>query len=180
MAHVRAARPASRSRPASSHGKIKKRSSLIKEQLRAAVDDSWRSFRQALEPLTAADMEVPGACGDWSVKEVLTHIAAWESRVTAALLDGIPIPDPDDLDAFNEAERRRQADMSVAETSIHLDATHRALREAIKSSPPEVFASGCPMRRQLDAGTVLHYDEHADGIRTWYALYRRARARSGE
>lgn len=153
---------------------------MIKEQLRAAVDDSWRSFRQALEPLTAADMEVPGACGDWSVKEVLTHIAAWESRVTAALLGGVPMPDPDDLDAFNEAERRRQADMSVAETSIHLDATHRALREAIKSSLPEVFASGCPMRRQLDAGTVLHYDEHADGIRTWYALYRRARARSGE
>ncbi len=156
------------------------RPSLIKEQLRAAVDDSWRSFRQALEPLTAADMEVPGACGNWSVKEVLTHIAAWESRVTAALLDGVTVPDPDDLDAFNEAERRRHADMSVAETSTRLDATHRALREAIESSPPEVFTSGSPMRRQLDAGTVLHYDEHANGIRIWYALYRRARARESE
>jgi len=153
---------------------------LIKEQIRAAVDDSWRSFRQSLEPLTAADMEVPGACGDWSVKEVLIHIAAWESRVTAALLDGIPIPDPDDLDAFNETERRSHAAMSVADASTHLDATHRALREAIESSPPEVFTSGSPVRRQLDAGTVLHYDEHADGIRVWYALYRRARAHSVE
>lgn len=156
------------------------RASLIKEQIRAAVDDSWRSFKQALEPLTSADMEVPGACGDWSVKEVLAHVAAWESRATAALLDGVPVPEPDDSDVSGHAGFPHRVTMSVAEISTHLDATHRALREAISSSPEELFTSGSQMRRQLDEGTVLHYDDHADGIRVWYALYRRARARERE
>jgi hypothetical protein len=152
---------------------------LIKEQVRAAVDDSWRSFKRALEPLTSADMEVPGVCGEWSVKEVMTHVAAWETRATAALLSGIPSPDLEDPDAFDETERRRQVDMDVAETSTYLDTSHRALRDAIEAAPEELFISGSPLRRQLDYGTVLHYDEHADGIRVWYALYRRARASGG-
>ena len=153
---------------------------MIKDQIRAAVDDSWRSFRQALEPLTSADMEVPGACGDWSVKDVLAHIAARESRATAALLKGVSAADPEEPDVFDQADSLRREAMSVAEMSTHLDATHRALREAIASLPEELFTSGSQIRRQLDEGTVLHYDEHADGIRVWYALYRRARARSVE
>lgn len=152
---------------------------MIKEQVRAAVDDSWRSFKRTLEPLTSADMEVPGVCGDWSVKEVMTHIAAWESRATASLIAGIPGPELEHADAFDEAERRRHKDMGVAETSTHLEATHRALRDAIDASSPELFISGSSLRRELDEGTVLHYDDHADGIRVWYALYRRARASSG-
>jgi uncharacterized protein (TIGR03083 family) len=152
---------------------------LIKEQVRAAIDDSWRSFRRALEPLTSTDMEVPGVCGEWSVREVMTHVAAWETRATASLLAGVPSPELDDPGAFDEAERQRQTDMDVAATSTHLEATHRALRDAIEASPPELFTSGSPLRQQLDDGTALHYEEHADGIRVWYALYRRARASGG-
>ena len=124
-------------------------------------------------------MEVPGACGDWSVKDLIAHLAIWESRLTAALLDGIPVDDPDDIDAFNESERQRFVGMTVAETSTHLDATHRALRDAIESAPAEMFTTGTRMRRQLDESTVLHYDEHAGHVRIWYALYRRARASGG-
>jgi hypothetical protein len=124
-------------------------------------------------------MEVPGVCGDWSVKEVMTHIAAWESRATASLIAGVLGPEFEHADAFDEAERRRHKDMGVAETSTHLEATHRALRDAIDASSPELFISGSSLRRELDEGTVLHYDDHADGIRVWYALYRRARASSG-
>lgn len=151
---------------------------MIKEQVRAAVDDAWRSFKRTLEPLTSEDMEVPGACGDWSVKDVMTHIAAWETRATASLIAGLPGPEPEHSDAFDEAERQRYKDMDVAETTTRLEATHRALRDAIDASSPELFTSGSPLRRELDDGTVLHYDEHADGIRVWYALYRRTRASS--
>ena len=151
---------------------------MIKEQVRAAVDDAWRSFKRTLEPLTSEDMEVPGACGDWSVKDVMTHIAAWETRATASLIAGLPGPEPEHSGAFDEAERQRYKDMDVAETTTRLEATHRALRDAIDASSPELFTSGSPLRRELDDGTVLHYDEHADGIRVWYALYRRTRASS--
>ena len=107
---------------------------MIKDQVRAAVDDSWRSFKRTLEPLTSADMEVPGVCGDLSVKEVMTHIAAWETRATASLIAGAPDPELEHAGAFDEAERRRHKDMNVAETSTHLEATHRALRDAIDLS----------------------------------------------
>ncbi|MBT5319905.1 MAG: hypothetical protein HOL45_08375 [Chloroflexi bacterium] len=161
------------------HRPMNPRTHLIKEQVRAAIDDSWRSFRQALEPLTSADMEVPGVCGDWSVKEVLIHVSAWETRSTASLLAGKPGPALEDPDGFDEVERERHKDMDVAEASTQLDATHRALRDAIDASAPELFSSGSSLRKELDDGTSLHYDEHADGIRIWYALYRRARASGG-
>ncbi len=152
---------------------------MIKEQVRAAIDDSWRSFKRALEPLTSADMEVPGVCGEWSVKEVLIHISAWETRATASLISGEPCPELEDPDAFDEMERLRYAGMEVADASTHLEATHRALRDAIEASEPELFSSGSALRKELDSGTSFHYDEHADGIRIWYALYRRARASGG-
>ncbi len=155
--------------------RINQRDTLIKEQVRAAVDDSWRSFKRALEPLTSADMEVPGVCGNWSVKEVLTHVASWETRATASLLAGVPSPVPEDSDTPDDTKPNRGADMDVAEATMQLDATHRALRDAIEVSPPGLFTSGTPLRRELDDGTVFHYDEHADGIRVWYATYRRQR-----
>ncbi len=145
----------------------------MKEEVRAAVDDSWRWFKRALEPLTTADMEVAGVCGEWSVKDILGHIATWEAQVTAALFDGAPGSVGADPDAFNAAERDRLAGLSVPEMVTRLDETHRALGRALEDAGEEVFAPGHVLRSEIDSGTVLHYEEHGNQVRSWFARWRR-------
>ena len=81
-----------------------------------AIDDAWRRFRDSFNELRSEDILEPGACGDWSVNEVLWHISAWESLLMEALDtpdDGYdyPEPDPDDFnsEAINGDDRRATA-----------------------------------------------------------------------
>lgn len=145
---------------------------MSKEEIIAAVHDGWRSFKAALEPLTAADMEEPGVCGEWSVKDIVGHIATWETLLTKRLLLDAEVesePRPDVVDGFNRREVDRKRRMTVAQQMTELDQTHRALRKALADAPEVCFEFGGRMRSSIDSSTVLHYHEHALQIRAWLA-----------
>ena len=144
----------------------------LKEEILAAFHDSWKSFKAAIEPLTSQDMEQPGACGHWSAKDVVGHVASWETELTRRLLTGEDAGpgDPDfDVETFNDLERRRKSRFTVTEQIMELDLSHRALRRALADAPESYFAPGSKSRRQIDANTTLHYLEHASQIRRWAA-----------
>ncbi|MFW5691331.1 MAG: ClbS/DfsB family four-helix bundle protein [Chloroflexota bacterium] len=54
-----------------------------------------------LERLTEAELIEPGACGEWSVKDILAHLYAWEQMVMswyeAGLRGEVPRTPADDL-----------------------------------------------------------------------------------
>ncbi len=133
------------------------RTPLSKEEILAAIDDSWRAFKGSLEPLTAAEMAAAGTCGDRSVKDVLSHIASAEAALTRTLLDNGAQADV----AGNGAPRR---DLSVAQVLTELDETHRALRDALLDASQLYFAWGTPVRERIDRATALHYYGHSAQI----------------
>ena len=147
------------------------RSETTKNRVTAAVDAAWRDFRRAVEQLPPHLLETPGVCGDWSVRDLLGHIASWESRAAAALLTGVPDP-PDDIDEFNRTEAARKAPLAIRNVVAELESTHRALLSALTDAPEYLFEPGTPLRDSLDADTLLHYIEHTAQIRAW-ALARR-------
>jgi hypothetical protein len=51
-----------------------------KAELYEAIDQERARLNTALEPLREAEMCQPGACGDWSVKDILAHLVDWEQR----------------------------------------------------------------------------------------------------
>ena len=143
---------------------------MSKEQITAAIDDSWRDFKSALEPLTTEEMTVPGASGEWSVKDLMGHISSWETALTRSLLaGGVAAPPGSDptADAFNDREVARKSTFSVARIVTELDAAHRALRLALDDAPDSLFESDTSMRERIDRETALHYYEHAAEIRSW-------------
>ena len=137
-----------------------------KEAVIAAVDDAWRDLRRSLSPLTAADMDIPGVCGEWSVKDVLGHVTTWEAELIQSLAMGRALPSLA-VDAFNQAAAVLKRRLSHRELMEQLEETHRSLRDALNGTPSSYFEPGESLREKIDADSVLHYDEHAAQIRAW-------------
>ncbi|MBM3956889.1 MAG: maleylpyruvate isomerase family mycothiol-dependent enzyme [Gemmatimonadetes bacterium] len=137
-----------------------------KARVVAAIDTAWRDFHGALAHLTPEETQTPGACGHWSVKDILGHIASWEARSLAALLSGMP-EDPPDTDEFNRIEAARKSPLPLHSLFAELEGTHRALQSALADAPENLFEPGTPFRESLDANTFSHYIEHTAQIRIW-------------
>ena len=59
-----------------------------KQRLLNAIIEARKKLNWAFEGLSNTDMTQPGACGDWSVKDVLAHLVDWERRCVSWYQDG--------------------------------------------------------------------------------------------
>ncbi len=134
-----------------------------------AIDDAWRRFRASFNELRSEDADEPGACGDWSVNQILWHISAWECLLMTALEtpdDGYDYPEPDE-DVFNAEAVSTMNDASPREVIERLESTHRRLRDVLANTPASHFDQDHPRRRLIDEWAFLHYEEHAIQIAAW-------------
>ena len=132
----------------------------------AAVDDSWRDLQRTLSSLTAREMEKPGVCGKWSIKDIIGHLTSWEAN----LLIEIATEKAAEIVGLDELNRRQvedKADTPVREIMTDFEQTHRSLKEALGKMQTSSFEYGMDVRRRIDQSTVLHYQEHDVHIRTW-------------
>ena len=56
-----------------------------KSELIGQEDQSWSELRGALQRLTQEQMRKPGLTEDWSVKDLLGHLASWWAEANAEL-----------------------------------------------------------------------------------------------
>ncbi len=143
----------------------------VKRLIILAIDDAWRRFRASFNELRSEDVVKPGACGEWSVNQVLWHISAWESLLMEALEtpdDGYDYPEPD-ADEFNAKVMKEMIDAPPREVIERLESTHRKLRDALAETPSNHFDLDHPRRRLIDEWAFLHYEEHAAQIAAWRA-----------
>jgi uncharacterized protein (TIGR03083 family) len=97
-----------------------------------------------LEGLPDPAWTEPGACGDWSVKDIVAHLASYELAlvdILTGLTGGGPTPTLDrflaDGAAFNDAEVARRAGQSPAETLAELNTAHARVMALIDRVPLE-------------------------------------------
>lgn len=50
------------------------------EEIYEAINVECAKLTDALAQLTDAQMELPVACEEWSVKDILSHLVDWEQR----------------------------------------------------------------------------------------------------
>ncbi len=134
-----------------------------------AIDDAWRRLRASFSELRSVDVVEPGACGEWSVNQILWHISAWELLLLTALDtpdDGYDYPEPD-ADDFNAEAVAQMQDASPREVMERLESTHRKLRDALAATPASYFHIDHPRRRLIDEWAFLHYEEHTAQISAW-------------
>jgi len=137
----------------------------------------------AIEGLSEEEMTTSGVVGDWSVKEILAHIAAWDKETTAVIERAISQEHPEfdytirgrrGFAKWNaqEVEKRRAmsvgqilAEMEEAREGV-IELTHQLSDEDLgrRFVPPWRWPS--TPRRSLEI-QAEHDVEHADQIMAW-------------
>lgn len=146
---------------------------MNREQLLARLDKAWTTLGDSYAGLTEAEMTTPGVAGDWSVKDMLAHVATWEEEalkyLPLVLVGGRPprYASYGGIDAFNARMTEAKRGMSLAEVQRHLEATHRQLIAYLRRVPEEQFATETRFRHRLRLDTYSHYPLHANMIRAW-------------
>lgn len=116
------------------------------------MDDLVARFRQSHDELAAViarfsdqALTKPGAEGDWSARELMAHIAAWDSwtrraielRLTSENLPAEMLEEARNPDPFNARAAEAWKGYDAAEARAAFDKAHADLVEFMSSTPPE-------------------------------------------
>ena len=159
---------------------------LTKKELAAEIDVAWMALQDALAGLSDAEMTSVLDAQGWTVKDHLTHLAAWEESVQF-FLQGRPryealgvdeqLYSAADFDDINRVVRQRRQHLSLDQARTQLDATHRRLMGRVEllsdadlNQPVRHFlptSSADDLRKAIDIvrdNTSSHFSEHLEWI----------------
>ncbi|MGD0612560.1 MAG: ClbS/DfsB family four-helix bundle protein [Anaerolineales bacterium] len=153
--------------------------SMTKPELLSQIGkERWR-LDMLLAALNPEQLLQPGACGDWTIKDIMAHISAWEQwmiRWTEMHLAGqLPdVPLPWDVDRMNAETYTRLKDKPLrsVQREFHrsyqaaLNLVGRLSEEQLHSVYDETWPMG-PLWTGVAANTSWHYREHREGLEKW-------------
>lgn len=156
---------------------------MDKPQLLERIHAEYATFTELLDNVSEEQMTMPGVNGDWSIKDILAHIAAWQHRLDERL---------------EAALEKREPTLSTNLTNEQMDIDNQRFYEEYKARPlklvledfraiygkivatvheldtedllePDRFPwmQGNPLWQLIAGDTYEHYEEHAEPIRAW-------------
>ena len=140
-------------------------------ELVALTETAWSRWLHALEHVAVAEMDTPGVCGMWSVKDLIGHIAIWDDiavRKIGALGGPPPAGLDENVDAINAREAALRADRTVEEQRAEMDHNHDRLLGALEAASRASDDDLERVRRWIAADSWEHYDEHTAQVSTAY------------
>jgi hypothetical protein len=135
---------------------------------------------RTLEAFPASAVDLSGACGFWSVKDIIAHLASYELAlidVLSTFTGSGPTPYLDKVtggggQAFNDAEVSRRHGMTMREVLTEFEDAHRRALALAEKIPPAFF---------LKAGTLPWYGmEYALDDYIVYQFYGHKREHSAQ
>jgi hypothetical protein len=128
------------------------------------VEASWAELLAAIDGLDETRLSQPGVTGEWSIKDLLGHVAYWEGR-TIGIVERRRNGEPDptggsDFEIVNQQVHAERAGWTVAQLLDEFHGTHERFMAALRQYPqidPD----------DIDGNTFGHFDEHAAEIRAW-------------
>lgn len=155
-----------------------------KAELLQFVQDGRHQFEAVLNQVPQDRMEEKGVETNWSVKDILAHITAWETKMTQVLGDmqtsdkmpDWPVGDEgvDDLNAaFYEANKNKPMAQVLAEFEASYPRAFAATKAMSETDlfDPDRFAwrKGRPLWWMVAGNTFGHYWDHIPNIEAWLA-----------
>jgi uncharacterized protein (TIGR03083 family) len=153
--------------------------SMTKSELLGQIREERRQLEELLATLSPEQMLRPGTCGEWSIRDVLAHISAWERRMlawTGSHLRGEPpdVPLPWDVERMNAEAHALGRDRPLADVLEEFRRSYReslALAESLNEAQLQtVYAETWPMGALwtgVAANMNWHYKEHRADIEKW-------------
>jgi hypothetical protein len=155
-----------------------------KAQLFHDMEVERQRLEKSLTALSDEDMMQPGACGDWAIKDVLTHLFDWEQRVLgwyeAGLRGELPhLPAPGfnwgQLPLLNQQVYEKHRNRALDDVLTEFDRSYRHIRQVIDEMPEEeMFAQGrypwagkWTLAQFFASSTSSHYRWARKLVRDW-------------
>ena len=146
------------------------------------VDELRQSYQvilDAIEGLPTAELTRPNAIGDWSVRDVLLHIAMWEGEVLKALavwrsgyeVDWSHVKGAEGIQKFNDFWITNLKHLSAAKVLQMLDQIHSAVIADVSAVTDEEWKRRNGVPRWLQEITIEHNTTHTRKI----SAYKKAR-----
>jgi len=151
---------------------------LTKSDLERELERGWVVLRSLAEEIPEGELEKPGVVEEWSMKDLLGHIGFWSqhaadslSAVNAGRSEDIVFGEGENwFDDWNAREYAVRKDRSFPEIRVEWLQGHENARAALVAASEEDLAKKhgeYDPQRSFPADTFLHYQEHAEHIRSW-------------
>jgi len=146
----------------------------VREATIERLEREFRALLQAIDEVPKERLLEPRTVGDWSVRDLLTHIATWENEFLKALpviLEGKRLTHYSTVyggvSAFNAAQQDRTKALSLTDARQYLAKTHALVLATLVDLPPLPPKVEERMRRRLRQDATNHYREHAEQVSAW-------------
>ena len=143
---------------------------------REEILDALRSARRDLEDAIASVPEgrigEPGVVAEWSVRDLVGHVATWEQVAITALRRFLADRDLKavvtwtDVDGLNARESRRKSAFSLVQLRGEFEESHSQLAALLSDFPEDQLALE-EVETRIGVDTYAHYAEHTAHIRDW-------------
>jgi len=124
----------------------------------STLSEGQKRLGELLARLSDDDLVKPATIGggDWSAKDLIGHVAAWEEQALISLAEwrrgetpavekpGGPMSGSGGVDAFNSRAVQEERGVSLQEVVEHARATHQELIEAIEGLSDEEWLANAP------------------------------------
>ena len=154
-----------------------------KQELLDDLASARAELLSAIEGLSEQEMVCPGVVGEWSVKDTLAHIAAWDEEFRAVIHAFVTQEDPvfdytisgkRGFAQWNARQVEKRRDLSMAQILAELEEARQELVDLVQGLTEEQlnrqavppWRSPKTVRRNLE---ILdgHDREHAEQIIAW-------------
>ena len=153
-----------------------------RSELLAELDREWANIERICASLSEADMVKPGAQGEWSIKDILAHISAWEKYLLDRLgmvMAGAPPLYPamkswDDIHRFNAQVYAENKDRPLTSVIIEFRSLYRGVMTVLEALNDDLINQpysydfpddSLTLRQLIRANTYEHYREHCNAIK---------------
>ncbi|MEN8172087.1 MAG: DinB family protein [Chloroflexota bacterium] len=161
----------------------KEQQPLSKTELIKTIKAERARLEDIVSTLTDDQMTQTDAKDDWSIKDILAHIAAWEDlavdRLTAAIT-GTSTTNPliqnwDDVHAFNAACYQENKSKTLTEVLKNFQNTYQRFLSIVNTlddnfiaeALPFDWADGMTAFELIAANSYWHYQEHREVLEKW-------------
>ena len=152
---------------------------VVAESLLERLEASRRGFMEALEVVDAELVTVPGVMEDWSVRDIVVHVAAWCEHGTRAL-DLVAAGRGEEFaystgetDAMNLRILEEARGTSPSAALEREDVAFTAFRDRVAGLDPALLSqrlgNGDTVGEVIAYDGPDHYAEHTQHLRAWFA-----------
>jgi len=152
-----------------------------RSELLAEIDQEWAKIERICAGLSEAEMITPGVQGEWSVKDILVHLSAWEKYLLDRLgyvmtgqLPQYPVMTTwDDVHRFNAHVYEENRDRPLTSVLIEFRSLYRGVMTVLEALDDEMLTKpftydfpddALTLLQLIRANTCEHYREHCIAI----------------